>query len=31
MAQAAATRVFSKIYKHYLEHNDYPVRGGYYA
>lgn len=29
--QAMANRVFSKINKHFLEQNDYPVKGGYYA
>ncbi|MFF2480710.1 hypothetical protein [Paenibacillus sp. NPDC058071] len=29
--QSMANRVFGKIYKHYLEHNEYPAKGGYYA
>jgi len=29
--QAMANRVFSKVNKHFLEHNEYPVKGGYYA
>ncbi|MBD0384036.1 hypothetical protein [Paenibacillus sedimenti] len=29
--QAMANRVFSKVYKHFLEHNEYPVKGGYYV
>ncbi|WP_438449100.1 hypothetical protein [Gorillibacterium sp. sgz5001074] len=30
-SQAAANRVFSKIYKYYLAHNEYPEKGGYYT
>ncbi|MCP3746708.1 hypothetical protein [Paenibacillus sp. A3M_27_13] len=30
-SQAMANRVFGKIYKHFLEHNEYPSKGGYYA
>lgn len=29
--QSMANRVFSKINKHYLEYNEYPRKGGYYA
>jgi hypothetical protein len=29
--QQNAYRVFHKIYKYYLEYNDYPLKGGYYA
>ncbi|MDD9266185.1 hypothetical protein ACFPES_03970 [Paenibacillus sp. GCM10023248] len=30
-SQAMANRVFGKIYKHYLEHQEYLTKGGYYA
>jgi hypothetical protein len=30
-SQASANRVFSKIYKYFLEHDEYPEKGGYYA
>lgn len=30
-SQAKAIKVFGKIYKHYLEHHEYPTKGGYYA
>ncbi|MBT2287919.1 hypothetical protein J7E73_02000 [Paenibacillus albidus] len=26
-----AYRVFSKVYKYYKEHGEYPQKGGYYA
>jgi hypothetical protein len=29
--QAMANRVFGKVHKHFLEYNEYPVKGGYYA
>jgi hypothetical protein len=30
-SQAMANRVFGTINKHYLENNEYPEKGGYYA
>lgn len=30
-SQAMANRVFGKIYRHYAEHGNYPLTGGYYA
>ncbi|WP_232057972.1 hypothetical protein [Cohnella abietis] len=30
-SQAAANKVFGKIYKYFLEHYEYPTKGGYYA
>ncbi|MNG21601.1 hypothetical protein D3C84_1059890 [compost metagenome] len=29
--QQHANRVFSKIYRYYMEKHEYPVQGGYYA
>ncbi|MFX3639845.1 MAG: hypothetical protein ACE3L7_14515 [Candidatus Pristimantibacillus sp.] len=29
--QATANRVFGKIHKYFLEHNEYPTKGGYYS
>lgn len=30
-SQASAIRAFTKIYRHFKEHGEYPVKGGYYA